>query len=116
MTATTFDRQALLDRFGGDAEFVRSLLDVALRSSAALPAELRRASAGEDFASVARLAHKLKGTAGDLVAEALQARARETELAARAAEPRAIGLGVELADALDLLLDELRAAVAGSGG
>ena len=108
----TFDQAALLEKLGGDREFVHSLLEVALRSNGNLPAELRNACAAADFATLARLAHKVKGTAGDLVAVALQSRAREAELAARASEPDAIGLNLGLADTLDEFLDELRSAAA----
>ena len=108
MYDSTFDWNALVDKMGGDEDFVRSLLAVAVRSSAALPAELRGASAARDLAGLARLAHKIKGTAGDLVATQLQSRAGETELAARASDPGAVGLGLALAEALERLLDELR--------
>ena len=111
MTAfRTFDQAALLEKLGGDREFVHSLLEVALRSTGNLPTELRDACAAADFATLARLAHKVKGTAGDLVAVELQSRAREAELAARASEPDAIGLNLGLADTLDEFLDELRSA------
>jgi HPt (histidine-containing phosphotransfer) domain-containing protein len=73
---------------------------------------LRDACAVADFARLARLAHKVKGTAGDLVAATLQSRAREAELAARASGPDAIGLNLGLADTLDEFLDELRSAAA----
>ena len=109
----TFDPQALLDKFGGDGDFVRSLLGVTLRSSAALPTELRTACAAADFATLARLAHKVKGTAGDIVATELQARAREAELAARALEPEAIALSLGLADTVEEFLAEVRNAASG---
>ena len=73
------------------------------------------AGARADFASLAGLAHKVKGTAGDLVATGLQARAREAEHAARSADPGAIGLNLDLADQLEELLEEIRTAVAGAG-
>ncbi|HET9695132.1 MAG TPA: Hpt domain-containing protein [Steroidobacteraceae bacterium] len=111
----TFDRRALLEKFGGDEEFMRALLDVALRTSAPLPAALRSACAQADFAVLAGLAHKVKGTAGDLVATAVQTRARDAELAARACDPGAVGLNLELADALDEMLEEIRTEVAGAG-
>ena len=79
-----FDWAALVDKFGGDEEFVRSLLGVTLRASSSLPMELRNACAAADFATLAGLAHKVKGTAGDIVATALQFQARDAELAARA--------------------------------
>ncbi|HET7204502.1 MAG TPA: Hpt domain-containing protein [Steroidobacteraceae bacterium] len=110
----TFDRGALLDRFGGDEDFVRGLLEVVLRSVGSWPAELRSSGARADFAGLAALAHKVKGTAGDLVAAELQVRARDAELAARAADPGAIALNLELADALEDMLAEIRTVVAGA--
>jgi len=109
-----FDWNALLEKLGGDQVFVRTLLGIALRSSQSLPDELRNASAQADFAALARIAHKVKGTAGDLVAEGLRDRARDTELAARESNPVAVVLGLQLADALDALLTELRA-ITGAG-
>ena len=106
----TFDREALLEKLGGDEEFVRQLLAVTLRSSGTVPTELRNACASADFATLARLAHKVKGTAGDLVATTLQSRAKDAELAARASDPGALVLSLELADALDEFLDEARSA------
>ena len=115
-TSRTFDHPALLDKFGGDEEFVRSLLGVTLRSSGALPTELRNACAAADFATLATLAHKIKGTAGDIVATTLQSQAREAELAARASDPGAIGLGLELADTVDEFLAEVRSAIGRPNG
>ena len=108
----TFDAQALLDKFGGDDEFVRSLLGVTLRSSGTLPTELRGACAAADFESLARLAHKVKGTAGDVVATTLQDLAREAEIAARGCDPDAIALNLGLADTIDEFLAEIRNAIA----
>lgn len=104
----TFDWDALLDKLGGDEEFVGSLLGVALRSNASMPADLRAACAAANYGELARLAHKVKGTAGDLVAVSLQDRAREAELSAREAGPEALQLGLGLADAVDDFLSELR--------
>jgi HPt (histidine-containing phosphotransfer) domain-containing protein len=104
-----FDWNALVGKLGGDEVFVRTLLGIALRSSQELPDELRAASAQADFSALARIAHKVKGTAGDLVADSLRDRARDTEIAARASSPDAVVLGLQLADALDALLAELRA-------
>ena len=112
----TFDPPALLAKFGGDEEFVRSLLGVTLRSSGTLATELRNACASADFAALATLAHKVKGTAGDIVAKTLQSQAREAELAARASDPGAIGLGLELADTVDEFLAEVRSAIGRPNG
>ena len=114
-TYATFDWCALIDKLGGDEDFVLGLLEVALRSNEPLPAELRAAGRAGDLGALARVAHKVKGTAGDLVALPLQSRAREAELAARSGEPAAIALGAGLADALEALLVELRALLATRG-
>jgi HPt (histidine-containing phosphotransfer) domain-containing protein len=104
-----FDRRALAGKFGGDEALVRGLLEIALRTSRRLPGELRDASARGDCAGLARLAHTVKGTAGDLVAVELCNRARDTERAARESNPTAPALGVQLADAVDVLLADLQA-------
>ena len=104
----TFDWNRLLEKFGGDQALVRTILAIAVRTSEQMPGELRSASALADFAGLARIAHKVKGTAGDLVAAELRDRARDTELAARASDPTALVLGLQLAEALEALLIELR--------
>lgn len=115
MTASdSFDRNALLAKLGGDEDFVRGLLAVALRTSGAVPAQLRAACAAADLDALAKLAHKVKGTAGDLVAEPLRVQARDAELAARGADPGAIALSLDLADALERLLVDLRHASTGA--
>jgi len=111
----TFDGAALLEKFGGDEAFVRALCDVVVRTGSRWPADLRETSARVDLAGLAALAHKVKGTAGDLVATELHARARDTELAARAEDPAAVGLGLSLADEFDTLLEEIRTAFTGAG-
>jgi HPt (histidine-containing phosphotransfer) domain-containing protein len=111
----TFDGAALLDKFGGDEAFVRGLFDVVQRTGRSWPADLRETSVRADLAGLAALAHKVKGTAGDLVATGLQARARDTELAARAGDPTAVGLGLALADEFETLLEEIRTAFTGAG-
>jgi two-component system sensor histidine kinase/response regulator len=109
----TFDWDALLDKLDGDEAFVRSLLEVALRSNASMPADLRAACQSGDYPTLARLAHKVKGTAGDIVAEPLRERARQTELAARESKPESLLLSLQLADAVEEFNSELRTVTAG---
>lgn len=45
---STFDAHALVARFDGNEDFARNLLEVALRTSAEAPAELRAACASAD--------------------------------------------------------------------
>lgn len=107
---TTFDRHALIDKLGGDAEFVHGLLAVALQSNERMPGELRAAADRADCDAIARLAHKVKGTAGDIVATVLRERAAGAEMAARLKSGDVVALARAVADEVDVLLAELRLA------
>jgi HPt (histidine-containing phosphotransfer) domain-containing protein len=106
----SIDWPALVDKLGGDETLAATLLGIAQRSSAAMPADLRAAADAANFDAMSRLAHKLKGTCGDICAQALREQAAATELAARASAPDAAGRARDLADALDAFLLELQAA------
>lgn len=111
-TYSHFDWPALVTKLGGDEAFARALLGVAQRSSAALPAELRAAAASAEFEAMARLAHKVKGTAGDICATELRAAASAAEQAARQAAPESPARLRDVADQLDGLLRDLEAVAA----
>jgi HPt (histidine-containing phosphotransfer) domain-containing protein len=106
----SIDWPALVDKLGGDETLASTLLDIAQRSSAAMPADLRGAADPANFDTISRLAHKLKGTCGDICAHALREQAAATELAARASAPDAASRARDLADTLDAFLHELQAA------
>jgi HPt (histidine-containing phosphotransfer) domain-containing protein len=106
------DWPALVDKFGGDEATAAMLLGIAQRSTAPMPADLRTAAAAADCAAIARLAHKLKGTTGDICAPTVREQAAATELAARASAPETADRARELAGAVDALLLELQAAAA----
>ena len=57
-----------------------------------------------DSVGVARLAHLIKGSAGNIMDHDLLALARKTEQATREMRPESMGLALDLADALDLTL------------
>ena len=102
----------LFSKFGHDAGFVKDLLGVVVETNCSVPASLREAARSSDLPTIEKLAHRVKGTAGDLVAHACQDLARQTELAARDAEPSTTVLSLQLADALDAMLDEVRSHLA----
>jgi HPt (histidine-containing phosphotransfer) domain-containing protein len=105
---SSFDWAALLAKFDGDEAFARGLLGIVQRTNAAMPADLRAAAAAGDFAVMARLAHKVKGTAGDICATRLRAQAEAAELSSRQSLPAATGQLGELADSLHALLQDLQ--------
>ncbi|MEY2918814.1 MAG: Hpt domain [Pseudomonadota bacterium] len=109
---TSFNRSTLLDKPGGEEAFMLGLLAVALRSNAGMPVELRTAADAGDLESMKRLAHKIKGTAGDICAAAVHDQAGVAELAARSSATEASELNRALADAVERLLADLRRATA----
>lgn len=111
-TYAHFDWPALVAKLGGDETFARALLGVAQRSSGSMPADLRAAAAGVEFDAMARLAHKVKGTAGDICATELREIASAAEQAARQASPESAARIRDLADHLDGLLRDLQAVAA----
>jgi PAS domain S-box-containing protein len=101
------DRQALLNHYGGRQAFVDKLLKITLDSQKDTPAQLREAVARQDFGAITFLAHALKGLSANLMAERLQEAAKATEMAARACEPQAAALALEVVGHLENLLDFL---------
>ncbi|MEO0035910.1 MAG: hypothetical protein RLZZ501_1933, partial [Pseudomonadota bacterium] len=85
--APVFDPAGLLARHGGRRDFVRRLAAAVVASHRDTPAVLRAAAAEGAGDRLAALAHSLKGTAGNVGAEALGALAAEVERAARAGRP-----------------------------
>lgn len=63
-----FDRQAVLDRFGGDVALLRQIADLFGSSSTGWLAEIREAHTAGDLPRIKRVAHTLKGSAGNFLA------------------------------------------------
>jgi HPt (histidine-containing phosphotransfer) domain-containing protein len=98
-------------KFSDDPAFIADLLHVVIASNAEAPALLRSAARAGDLEQIARLAHRTKGVAGDLVAPTCHAIACEVEAAARAGRTEAADLARRLADSLEAVLAEARARV-----
>jgi len=64
---------------GGDRRLLRDLVGVFVEEAPGRLAELRRGAAARDAATVERVAHSLKGSAGLLGAASLQAASAELE-------------------------------------
>jgi HPt (histidine-containing phosphotransfer) domain-containing protein len=61
--------QQLLDRFDGERDLLRQVAAIFLESVPEQLAELRRAVAAGDAATVTRVAHRLRGSLGNFGAE-----------------------------------------------
>jgi HPt (histidine-containing phosphotransfer) domain-containing protein len=64
------DRYALLDRLGGNSQLLRELVQIYLSESPSLLAAAQRALREKNGQNLARLAHTIKGSAGNFIARA----------------------------------------------
>ncbi len=96
------DREAALQRVGGDKEALAELVSVFLRNCPAMVQQIRTAAANASPAELAATAHKLKSAAGFVAACGLAEIAEELETLSR---------GGDLAR-VDLVVDRLVAAAA----
>ena len=78
-----FDPAELLDRLGGDEELMAEIITLFLDDSPRLRRELVASCDGGDAPALARLAHTIRGVAGNFGIAALGEAARELEVAAR---------------------------------
>jgi PAS domain S-box-containing protein len=101
------DWPGLMQRFGGRRAFVQRLSNIAIKSEADTPVRLRQVAEAGDAQTLAFMAHALKGTAGNLMAQSVYALALATEQAARGESPEAFGQARNLAEATERLLAEL---------
>ncbi len=102
------DWQQLEARYSGRIDFITKLLSVALASNSQYPDRIRVAAANYDMQELSFLAHTVKGVGGNLLAGKLHALANTTEIAAKAAQSDALSHAAELAEALDVVLKEIR--------
>lgn len=101
------DWRALEARFPGKADFIRRLLGVFIQSQTPTVANLRAAAADGDIDTIALIAHPLKSSSGNIMANGLMALALRTEQASRQSQPEALTLAEELASALEATLAEV---------
>jgi HPt (histidine-containing phosphotransfer) domain-containing protein len=106
INSNVIDWEALTRKLGDEPEFLRQLLGVVISTNTTVPAALRAAANTAEFQVIERLAHRTRGMAGDLVAHDCETLAREAEMAARARQPAATDLSVQLASCLEALLRE----------
>ena len=73
------DRRALVDRLDGDSELLSELIDIYLSESPPLLAAAQRALQDEHGQELARLAHTIKGSVGNFLAQAAFQKAERLE-------------------------------------
>jgi CheY-like chemotaxis protein len=116
----SIDWAGLEARYRGQPGFVDKLASSVLAHDRATPGQLRAAVAAQDWERLAFLAHDLKGTGGNMMAQPLYELARQTEDAVRgntAALPTELeGLVEQLAVALERLLAAMETRLRGRAG
>ncbi|WP_200374408.1 ATP-binding protein [Thiocystis violacea] len=101
------DWEGLGQRYAGREAFLDKLIRIALEANAGIPGQLRAAIRERDLARLAFVAHSIKGAAGNLLAQPLAELARETEVAAKSKQARALELAEDLAAMVQNLSTEL---------
>lgn len=81
-----FERAAVLARFNNDRELVAEMARLFAEYSALWLTEIRAALAGNDFQQARRVAHTLKGSAGNFLAHDTLAKAAALEGACQAGQ------------------------------
>jgi two-component system, sensor histidine kinase and response regulator len=84
--AEIFDRDGLLERIGGDLDFLQIFVVKYLDSTADLMARLGEAIEGGDGGAIHLQSHSIKGAAASIGAEAMRSIAAEMEALAKAGE------------------------------
>lgn len=103
------DMAALRELTGGDAQFERELVATFIASGDQCLAEIHAALNANDFATIGKRAHALKGASANIYAAGLSAAASSLESAARANSAREIdGLVQNLNQKLQAVNAELR--------
>lgn len=104
-----FDREALLERLGGDSELVDEILQIFRESADELIAAVESAVSDGDLHRVERAAHSLKGALLNIAAEPVAERALRLEQAGRCGELELCSpLLDDLKQEFELLLQTLR--------
>lgn len=101
------DWPALEARYAAKPGFVGRLLGVFVDSHRNLILQIRAAMEAQDLSTLARLAHSVKGSAGNVLAGSLADCARQAEHAARDTSPAALSLADRLLDELERTLSEI---------
>jgi HPt (histidine-containing phosphotransfer) domain-containing protein len=102
------DRQAVLARFGGDADFLAQVAALFRQSAIPWLQEMRTSRERGDFPSLKRVAHTLKGSVGNFLARDAAAAALHVQELADARDVEHIDAALATLDtAVQQLLEDL---------
>jgi PAS domain S-box-containing protein len=104
------DWTALQRRFRGRREFIDRLVTLSLKSNEGMAQRLRVLVETGELTEIGKLAHTLKGFAGSMSAPEVERLAIRTLAATRAEDGMALTHALDLADALERLMQALAAA------
>ncbi|MDD5295839.1 MAG: PAS domain S-box protein [Rhodocyclaceae bacterium] len=105
--AGLLDYASLEERYKNKQRFLENLLKMVRETEAATPAKLREAARRQDWEAMHFIAHSVKGMAGNIMAKGVHKQAMEADMAAREARSEAVSMAMDLADTLEILLQEL---------
>jgi HPt (histidine-containing phosphotransfer) domain-containing protein len=88
-------RQEVLDRIGGDADFLNELLELYNEEFRTKTAQIKKALAGKNFEALRELGHGLKGSSANLSLPGLREAALAVETAGKAKDGAAAQSGLE---------------------
>jgi PAS domain S-box-containing protein len=107
------DRDTLLDRLGGDPQFLSELIEIYLSQSPSLLAAAQRALQENNGRELARVAHSIKGAAGNFLAQATVKTAQRLETFAEQADFSRAGEALSALEQEMLRLDHALIALRG---
>jgi CheY-like chemotaxis protein len=103
-----FDRESLLETFDGDAAAIRELSDILARDLPTYLEQMKAACGESDWQTVSRIAHKIRGAAGTVLAAGVCSIGQEVETLANEGRDADVAAGVgHLGQSIDELLAAL---------
>jgi len=96
------------ERYSGRSDFIGQLLKLALNSCETVPSELSSAVSAKNYEDIVFVAHRLKGVAGNLLANGVHDLASETEVSANVKSDNALDKANELIEITESLIIEIK--------
>ncbi|MFZ2654256.1 MAG: response regulator [Victivallales bacterium] len=109
LNAAVFDLDTLMERVFGDKEFLKELVGIFFKDTPVHIGALRSAYKDNDMSEIQRIAHTIKGSAGNFAAISLQKTALSLEHAGKAGDYKKTGLLIDAVEmAFEILKDEIK--------